>query len=158
MSLKLKFRNMEMTPKGAKAMEAITWLVNHEVRAGLQRGNSKYEDGTDVLDVAITNEFGTSKIPSRPFMEQSLERNKDDYHKECEVIFASAIEGKKVDVLLELLSEKLKYDIQDEIDTKDFVPNAPYTIAKKGFDFPLYETGLLQKSINNYVKETEVKK
>lgn len=151
--MELGFHDLKLSPKGAKFMAELNWLANRDIHVGFQRGKAKYEDGTDVLDVAMYNEFGTSKIPARPFMQQSFDRHKTEYVEECETIFNAMIKGQDTVAMIRQFGMKVKQDIQDEIERGEFVPNAPATVAKKGFNKPLYETGLMKKSVVYYTEK-----
>lgn len=149
----IAFHDLKMSPKGAKFMAELNWLANRDIHVGFQRGQHKYEDGTDVVDVAMFNEYGTSKIPSRPFMRQSFERHKTEYVLECENIYNMMFNGGNVQRAIRKFGEKVKQDIVDEIERGEFVPNAPSTVRKKGFNKPLYETGLMEKSLSYYTEK-----
>ena len=151
--MELGFHDLKMTPSGKMFMAELNWLANRDIHVGFQRGKGVYEDGTDVADVAMYNEYGTSRIPSRPFLRQSFERHKTEYVLECERIYTSMIQGKKVEGEIRKFGNKVKRDIVDEIERGEFVPNAPSTVAKKGFNKPLYETGLMEKSISYYTEK-----
>lgn len=151
--MQLGFHGLKMSPKGAKFMAELNWLADRDIHVGFQRGKGVYENGADVADVAMYNEFGTSKIPPRPFMEQSFKRHEQEYVEESEEIFGAMIKGQEVKPLIRKFGEKVKKDIVDEIEKGEFVPNAPSTVAKKGFNKPLYETGLMEKSISYYTEK-----
>ncbi|MBE6725088.1 MAG: hypothetical protein E7576_07865 [Ruminococcaceae bacterium] len=153
--MSIGFHDLKMSPKGAKFMAELNWLANRTIHVGFQRGKGVYENGADVADVAMYNEFGTSKIPPRPFMEQSFKRHEVEYVEECENIFNAMIKGQKTDSLIRKFGAKVKQDIVDEIELGQFVPNAPSTVAKKGFNKPLYETGLMEKSISYYTEKVK---
>lgn len=151
--MQLGFHGLKMSPKGAKFMAELNWLADRDIHVGFQRGKGVYENGADVADVAMYNEFGTSKIPPRPFMEQSFKRHEQEYVEKSEEIFGAMIKGQEVKPLIRKFGEKVKKDIVDEIEKGEFVPNAPSTVAKKGFNKPLYETGLMEKSISYYTEK-----
>ena len=57
-------------------------------------------------------------------------------------------------VLLTTLGQQTAAEAKRIIDNGgDLQPNAPSTIAKKGYDKPLYETGELQKNLSYEVEE-----
>lgn len=151
--MQLAFHDLKMSPKGAKFMSELNWLADRTIHVGFQRGKGVYEDGTDAADVAMYNEFGTSTIPARPFMEQSFERHKQEYIEECERIYTKMVKGGDVSGEIRKFGNKVKRDIVDEIERGEFVPNAPSTVAKKGFNKPLYETGLMEKSVSYYTEK-----
>ena len=60
----------------AEELSAAQKLANAQVKIGIQADEKgEYENGTSVIDVAIWNEFGTKKIPSRPFIRQCFSDN-----------------------------------------------------------------------------------
>lgn len=130
-------------------------LSGYELRVGVQgdEGSAIYDeaDGVTVAEVAAKNEFGTDKIPSRPFMRQSAEKH-ENWGEEMGEVWNSVIDGNNPKTAMHLIGQKIMGDIQEEIATGDFVPNAPYTIKKKGSDRPLIDTGQLRKSITYKVE------
>ena len=84
---------------------------------------------------ALYNEFGTEKIPARPFIRRGL----DDLD----------IKDKTPsDIGRQMVS-----NMRNAILRSDYVRNAPSTVRKKGFDFPLVETGDMYKHLTFKVKE-----
>lgn len=112
--------------------------------------DAKYPDGTKVAEVAFINEYGDPlhNIPARPFMRQTISKNKSDWIKN---IYSSISSGKDISQSLSFLGEKIVGDIQDSIINFSDPPNAPYTIQKKGFNDPLVETGNMIKSVTKRV-------
>ena len=49
-------------------------LDGEGVKVGIRRGKGSH-DGTDILDIAVYNHFGTSSIPARPFISDCAEKN-----------------------------------------------------------------------------------
>lgn len=95
--------------------------------------NSKYENGQTVIDVAILNEYGTERIPARPFMKKTAIKYSEELNLFRKKLAKKIIKGtlKLGDALIlmgEWYSSKIKY----VMDNEEFAPNAPSTIAKKG--------------------------
>lgn len=99
-------------------------------------------------------------IPARPFMEPSIEKNKDTIAKLQGNIIRAALEG-KVDIVntgsqrlgMYIATEAKRY-FTDE--SNGWAPNAPSTIARKGSDQPLIDTAALRNAIT-YVLESKNK-
>ena len=108
-----------------------------------------YKDGQSVAQVAAWNEFGTTHIPSRPFFRQTIAQNKSQWGKQA----ASVLKAHHYDVPLALgaVGEIVKGQLVDTIQNFNQPPNATSTIAKKGFDKPLVDTGTLWRSIDYQV-------
>jgi hypothetical protein len=121
-------------------------------KVGFQRKDGKKEKKNDVLvvDVAIANEFGTSKIDARSFMRTYFEENKERLAKIGGNMYTDVLLG-KLDVKkgLSMLGEYAKAGVQKKIDDIDFPPNAPSTIKKKGSSKPLIDTGQMRQSITH---------
>ena len=119
--------------------------------------------GANVASVAMYNEFGTpagprhAGIPQRSFLRSSVFENRDKIQKKFAQatkrgIGADATLGGKGDPLFEL--GRVGASIVRMVKTKIrgsrswAKPNAPYTIAKKGFDYPLIETRKMLKAVS----------
>lgn len=111
-----------------------------------------------VEDVAIYNEYGTEKIPPRPAFRRGLEHAVDANKKlagaQLKNITQRILTGRRAEavksmtVLLTQIGRSAKAKTREIIKTGDETPNAPATVARKGFDHPLYETGVLLDSVD----------
>lgn len=105
---------------------------------------AKYPNGASVAEVATYNEFGTSKIPPRPFMRHAV----DDKKKEWMEFLARNIEAwGDVHLAFGRLGEKTRNDIIRSIDLLREPPNSPATIARKKSSHPLIDTGFLKSNV-----------
>ena len=87
---------------------------------------------------ALYNEFGTDKIPARPFIRRGL----DNIEKE-------------LDKKPEQIGSKMVQNIKKAINNSDYPQNAISTIKKKGFDFPLIETRDMYNSLTFRVSKED---
>jgi len=153
------------TPQGRRFFKQLKELAKLQVRVGYQRGgDSDPESGADIVDIAAWNELGTEHIPSRPFLRQSVDKNRKLITAGCREQIGKLVEGKATtrDVLEEL--GKMQIDlIRREIRTGGFAPNAPITVhggwmrnqksgkpfyvKGKKSDTPLIDTGRLRSAI-----------
>lgn len=116
----------------------------------------------NVQDVAIWNEYGTETIPPRPAfrrgIEEGLKVNKKLIGAQLKNIAQRLMQGRKNEVhrslvvMLTQIGKSAKAKTKEIIRTGDETPNAPATVAKKGFDHPLFETGLLLEHVEYEVK------
>jgi hypothetical protein len=138
------------TPQGKAFFKQIKELKKLQVRAGFQHGEATDEDsGADLADVAMWNELGTVRSPPRPFLRQSVDNNADKIAALCKSRLRSIARGDKTArQALEDIGIAQKALIQNTIITGEFEPNAPSTIAKKGSDRPLIDTGRMRQSVN----------
>lgn len=111
-------------------------------------GTIEYPDGTSLIDVATWNNYGTDTIPARRFMDvggHRAIRETDKIRKA--VIRAMASNPDLVDNLIEQTgavgASQIKLTIRDWQDP----PNASSTIARKGDNNPLVDTGLMMQSV-----------
>jgi len=109
----------------------------------------KYDDGMPVAQVAAYNEFGTRFHPERPFMRETFE-DKNTRHTLLKGLMAAAratihqtgSARRLLAVLGKLASEEIKITIANYPGS-----NSARTIATKGFDRPLYDTGKMLESV-----------
>jgi len=114
------------------------------VRAGFFE-KATYPDGTPVAAVAAYNEFGTSRIPARPFMRNTIAQHEGQWGERLGKALVAT--GYDTSRCLGLAGESIALQIQDSIQQMRTPPNAPATIAQKGFDKPLIDTGQMYRSV-----------
>ncbi len=138
-----------LTPGGKKFFEEIEKLKNLQVRVGYQQGEAQEDDGVDLLDVAMWNELGTSRAPSRPFMRKSVDENADKISAFLKAQLQKLARGETTaEQILKAVGVFQKGLVQAKIRDGDFAPNAPRTIRRKGSDKPLIDTGRMRQSVN----------
>ena len=139
---------------GGEKLEAALEKIAKKAEASLQVGffeNEKYPDGTSVAQVAFRNEYGTSKIPARPFFRTAIARNKSDWGR----IFRGFFKRRKLNAELAFadLGSIIAEQITDSINTWTTPPNSPRTIKKKGFNAPLRHTKQMLRAPTFEVKK-----
>ncbi len=125
-----------------------------------------YKTGEKFSDVLAWNHFGTETIPPRPVLRIAAEnvlssaemkkhmlayfRNVMEYAKRGRIKDLQDIETK----MLTALGQQIVAEAKRIIDRNgELQHNAPATVAKKGFDKPLFENGELQKKLSYEVTE-----
>jgi HK97 gp10 family phage protein len=126
-------------------------------QAGIPSGATT-TDGKSIPMYAAYNEFGTSRIPARPFMRTTASEHQNEW---CETL-AGALKGEilkdNAKGAMGLVGEQMKAHIQQTIQKGSFAPNSPKTIANKRRkgkvepDHPLIDTGQMLASIISEVK------
>ena len=126
-------------------------------QAGIPAGATT-TDGKSIPMYAAYNEFGTSRIPARPFMRTTANEHQNEW---CETL-AGALKGNvtrgNAKKAMGLVGEQMKAHIQQTIQKGSFAPNAPRTVANKRAkgkvepDHPLIDTGQMIASIISEVK------
>ncbi|MBJ2227247.1 hypothetical protein I6U33_06535 [Pseudomonas carnis] len=141
MALKLNLNGLQSLKKRLKALE------KRDVKTGFF--DSYYDDGTSVAQVAAWSNYGTSFHPERPFMNDTFmaHMNRQRIHKAIRDVFRSVANsnGQAFNALNRLgkeVAEIMKQTIDDYPGH-----NSPNTIAIKGFDDPLYDTGKMLRSV-----------
>lgn len=127
----------------------------------------EYKDGPSFADVLAWNHYGTETIPPRPVLRIAAEnillspemkkhikayfKNVMEYAKRGRIKDLQDIETKMLTALGQQVAAEAKRII--ERNSGELQHNAPATVAKKGFNKPLYETGQLEKHLSYEVSE-----
>lgn len=145
------------TPEGEQFMKELRELAELEVRVGFQRDGKAEENGAELIDVAMWNEFGTEgryggeHIPSRPFMRDSVDKHIPAIEHALMSAGEGFLSGTPARQILRTIGLFQQDLMQTEIEQGDFIPNRPSTIQKKGSDKPLIDTGKMKNSIHPWI-------
>ena len=148
-----------LTPEGERFFRELQKLSTKQVRVGLKRGKKgKKHNGmpskADLVEIALYNELGTSTIPSRPFLAQTVQMHEEEIKEMAATEVSQALLGEKdSQQAFEVIGEDVRKKVQNRIDEGQFVPNAPSTIRRKGHDHPLIDTGTMRDSISYTICE-----
>lgn len=107
-------------------------------------------EGFNLASLAAVLEFGNERIPSRPFLRQTLAENKEKYTALFSQLFKQGVEISQIYEQLSLIAQA---DVQLNIVKGEWVANAESTIKRKGSSKPLIDTGRLRQSITGVVRE-----
>ena len=125
--------------------------MNASVRVGVLE-NATYPDGTPVAMVAFWNEYGTRTSPVRAFFRTTVSENKKNWVLSVQNLMKMHNNPQQV---MGLIGVHMQEQIVQSINTWSDPPNSAYTIAKKGFDKPLVERGIMMRSIKSEVGDGE---
>ena len=125
--------------------ELLKAIDKVEIHAGII--HDKENKGVSVTDYAIFNEFGTSTIEARPFLQTAFNENQKKYEGIIKNIYEKALDGKDIDIDINKLGELMVNDIKEKISSNIQPKNADSTIAKKGSSKTLIDTGIMRSSI-----------
>lgn len=118
------------------------------VKVGFPKNSGSYDDGTNVVDVAIWNEFGTENIPARSFMRTAIAEHKKEYRDLGIQMAKDIIKGKgSIREGLQMIGLVAASDIQNKITEIQEPALAESTIERKGSTKPLINTGKLRQSV-----------
>ena len=116
--------------------------------------SQKYPNSNfSVVDVAWMNEFGTEKIPSRPFLKTGTRIAYELLRKDIARAVKKTNNGKDLRKELKKIGEVARSIVQQTITEFSEPPNSPITIERKGSDNPLIDTGLMRASVNYKVRK-----
>lgn len=125
-----------------------------EEKSKAHAGGSGGGKSMDVAGLAAIHEFGTSAIPARPFLAQAFDENLQKVTAMIKAEESAILEGKRT---TKQALEKLGAFYQGAIKTiflrGQFAPLKPATIARKGSNKPLIDTGQLRGSVDFEVIE-----
>lgn len=100
-----------------------------------------------ILSRAFWNEFGTVRMPERPFIRNSFRSNRESYRAMMQRAALRIMRGEMTKtVVLSQLGLKAAGDIQRSMPGTP-PPNAPSTIRMKGSSTTLVDTGQMRQSV-----------
>nr|DAR91410.1 MAG TPA: virion morphogenesis protein [Caudoviricetes sp.] len=118
------------------------------VKVGIRRGKGSH-DGTDMLDIAVYNHFGTATIPARPFVSDCAEKNAGQIQEaQKRLVYRVYQGGLSADGALAELGAWYVNVQKGHILHGGWTPNAPATIKRKGSNRPLVDTGQLVNTVD----------
>ena len=135
LSLALKSIEQKITNAGVLRMGFLE---------GATYPSTKKGGALPVAQVAFWNEFGTIRAPARPAFRTTIKKQSPTWgDKLGKAIKATNYDGQKA---LALLGQSMRDDLESEIAQWSEPGNAPSTIARKGFDKPLVDSGTMQRA------------
>jgi hypothetical protein len=115
-----------------RLLKELPKLKKAYVTVGFHDDAGQYDDGTQVIEVALWNEFGTRSMPQRSFIRSAIEENVDKINQWREDALVNIIEnGWDVKKALDGLGFNIQVLIQNKIKSNVPPPNAPSTVAAK---------------------------
>ncbi len=91
--------------------------------------SARYDNGVPVAQVAIYNEYGTSRIPPRPFMRPTVESQKQEWARATGKVVSQVLRGKmSAEQGMTLVAQKAAGDIRQTISRVDSPPLSPITL------------------------------
>ena len=143
--------NLERILKGLSDQSEPQW-----VEAGIL-GGATDEDGVSVAEYAAYNEYGTSRIPKRPFLRTTMDKNRDKYKRLLQGALkglASSGASEPAGMALTAVGREMETDVIEQIKSNMPPPNAPETRARKearpggGYAGTLFDTGTMLGSVS----------
>lgn len=125
----------------------------YETEAKAEAGKVRFlEKGQGFMEIGVTGPHEIV-IPARPFIRSTMDERRERYGADATRLWNQILEGRQtLRGGLALLGQLVERDIRMKIRTLRTPPNAPSTIAKKGSDNPLIDTGAMRGSVRYAVK------
>lgn len=137
-----------------RAMDGAAVLVGVQGQDAARRyAKSNGSPGATVAEVATYQEFGTATIPTRSFLRRTAFERRGDLKasivRNLSRLFRNPTTGRRTRALARIGSDAAIM-VRGTLGTAPVwaKPLAPSTVAKKGHDRPLFETGILFDSIS----------
>jgi hypothetical protein len=134
--------------------QRLRLLKGSYTKVGIQAGSRETDGVTDLVTVAASNEFGTTRIPERSFLRSTFEEERGRLAEitaaEADAVLAGT---KDIDVSLSLIGLYFTGRVQAKIHSHPPPPNDPKTIERKGSSGTLVDSGQMVQSIRyvNYI-------
>lgn len=139
-------------PGTAKVLAAIKGLDGLEGKTGWFE-TAHYPEGTPVAYVATIHEFGTPRIPARPFMRPAVADHGGEWLEAlADGARASLNGGPSPEAVLELVTLQAAGNVAEKIQAVTAPPLKPVTVKRKGFAKPLVDTGQMVQSVTGKVE------
>lgn len=122
------------------------------IKVGIQADSGDYPDGTSVVDVAIWNEVGTTKTPSRPFVRQCFADNQQVVAQYLGFAVLRVAKGANLSQELSKIGQWYQDKQKNTLKSYPWTPNAPSTVKRKKSSKPLVDTGQLVNAIRYKVE------
>ena len=136
-----------------RIMRDLQKLYGMEVVAGMLKDSGKAENGASYVDIATWNEYGTGRIPSRPFIRISADTNKAAWAKLAQQCVNGVIDGDSPRDAAQVVGLRMVEDIRKVFGSSELKANAPSTVKKKGRNEPLVDSGEMRRRVNFRVEE-----
>lgn len=126
-------------------------VLGAKIEAGIfgAAGRETNDEGVTILERAMFAEFGTPNAPQRSWLRAWFDTNKREGAKEMRRLALQVVLLRLTrDEATQELGKFMVKGMQDRIQQGIAPRNAPSTVAKKGFDRPLIETGAFVDAID----------
>lgn len=96
--------------------------------------------------IAAAQEFGTGKIPPRPFFRTMIKEHQKEWGGQMGKLLVHT--GYNAEKTLGLMGEIIAGELRQSVRDLTSPPLAPATVKAKGFDKPLVDTGHMLNSVD----------
>lgn len=145
---------LETNYKKLVAESNVECAVGYPVNAsGLGTPEPAYDDRASVIQVALWNNYGTDRTPSRPFMDLAAREMREVYSKGMKTLGPKIARGEaRVEKVLDVLGLQAEECVRKAIMDGEWQPNAPETIRRKKSERPLVDTATMRNRVTHVVR------
>ncbi len=123
-------------PRGMGAINALKRRLSSleavHVDYGLFAGDENNE-GREIVDYAFVHEFGSERVPARPFNRMAFDSQRAAIVQECAAVAGRVLGGASTDAVLQQLGRERAQKLQEFVRQTQIAPAlAPSTVKKKG--------------------------
>lgn len=129
---------------------------NRGVLVGLPKGLGSYDDGAPIAVIAAIHEFGSADglIPERSFLRAPLRQSADELKAQWRKLLPRVVSGElTMHQTMDQVGAMAAAVSQEAISAGIQPSNADATVAHKGSNKPLIDTGRLRQSITHVVED-----
>lgn len=144
----LKLESKDLQNIKIDKREILKFMGKEKLEIGFFE-SARYPNGTFVAQVAKYNEFGTLRIPMRPFFRNAIQKNIKKWYATLQNAINQDLAPNKA---LSIVGEVARADIIQSMTDFKAPPNAQSTIKQKKSTNPLIDTGLMRRSVTYKVK------
>lgn len=148
MSLKVNKIDFSIAAEVKKKLDDYLKATGNKLEMGFFE-ETVYSNGIHAASVGRWMEFGTLKIPMRPFLRPTVDKNIKRW---TAFLHTQLKGGADVELSLNRVGELARGDIIKSLTSVTSPPLAEATIKRKGSDKPLIDTGFLRASIDYKVR------
>lgn len=142
-------------PGAKRLVVALKDIDGLEARTGWFE-TAKDAQGVPVATKAAAHEFGTARIPARPFMRPTVAAKKQAWLGQLAQGSKAILRGEATPrQVLEGVALRAAGDVAKTIKTVNSPPLSPKTVKRKGFAKPLVETGQMIQSVTGVVEKAK---
>lgn len=142
-------------PGAARLIVALKDIDGLEARTGWFE-TAKDAKGVPVATKAAANEFGTARIPARPFMRPTVAEKKRAWLDQLAGGSKAILRGEATPrQVLEAVALRAAGDVAKTIAAVNSPPLSPKTVKRKGFAKPLVETRQMIQSVTGVVEKAK---
>ena len=144
-------RSVERDLGWKKIKSDLRKIDNSFTKVGVHAGTKREDDKrVSMVEIASANEFGTKRIPQRPFLRSAFDMNKSKLNEvNSKLVDDIYLRRKSLKAGLSTLGEVFTRMVQTRIKTLRTPANAVLTIKIKKSSNPLIDKGQLRQSITH---------